>query len=78
MHHQGWYNTYEGKKVSRVAMCEVRSIKKRSRKNPKQNKIVTNNEKKWTVMNPSDVEWKNVAHPVDKTANWCIGGCWFT
>jgi hypothetical protein len=21
---------------------------------------------------------KNVAHPVDRTANWCIGGCWFT
>jgi len=23
-------------------------------------------------------EWKNAAHPVDRTANWCIGGCWFT
>ncbi len=22
-------------------------------------------------------EWKNAVHPVDKTTNWCIGGCWF-
>ncbi len=29
----------------------------------------------WT---PSGADWKNVAHPVDRTANWCIGGCWFT
>jgi hypothetical protein len=21
---------------------------------------------------------KNVAHPMDRTTNWCIGGCWFT
>jgi hypothetical protein len=24
----------------------------------------------WT---PSGVEWKNAAHPVDRTGNWCIG-----
>jgi hypothetical protein len=29
--YQGWYSTYEGKKVNRVTMCEVRSRKKRSR-----------------------------------------------
>jgi hypothetical protein len=22
--------------------------------------------------------WKNAAHPMDRTANWCIGGCWFS
>jgi len=21
---------------------------------------------------------KNTAHSVDRMANWCIGGCWFT
>ncbi len=21
--------------------------------------------------------WENAAHPMDKTANWCIGECWF-
>jgi hypothetical protein len=21
---------------------------------------------------------KNTAHPMDRTSNWCIGGCWFT
>jgi hypothetical protein len=26
---------------------------------------------------PSAAEWKNAAHPVDRTAR-CIGGCWFT
>jgi len=29
----------------------------------------------WT---PSGTEWKNAKHQVDRTANWCIGGCWFT
>ncbi len=29
----------------------------------------------WTS---SGAEWKNAAHLVDRTANWCIGGCWFT
>jgi hypothetical protein len=28
----------------------------------------------WT---PFDVEWKNAAHLMDRTVNWCIGGCWF-
>jgi hypothetical protein len=35
-----------------------------------------NNEKKWIVMNPSDVEWKNAAHLMDRMANYCIGGCY--
>jgi hypothetical protein len=26
----------------------------------------------------NEAEWKNTAHSVDKTANWCTGGCWFT
>jgi len=29
----------------------------------------------WT---PFGVEWKNAAHPVKRTANWCIGGWGFT
>jgi hypothetical protein len=29
----------------------------------------------WT---PSGAKWKNAPHPVDRTANWCIGGCWLT
>jgi len=34
----GWCNTYEGRKVSRVAMCEVRSKEKRSRTKQKKRK----------------------------------------
>jgi len=30
-YYQGWCSTYEGRKVSRVAMCEVRSREKRPR-----------------------------------------------
>jgi hypothetical protein len=33
--YQCWYNTYEGKKVSRVAMCEVRSKEKTTKNKPK-------------------------------------------
>jgi hypothetical protein len=32
LRYQGWYNTYEGKKVSRVSMCEVR-FKEKTTKN---------------------------------------------
>ncbi len=39
---------------------------------------MVNNKKNWIVMNPSDAKWKNITHPLDKTTNWCIGGCWFT
>jgi hypothetical protein len=27
---------------------------------------------------PCNAEWKNVAHPVDRMVNWCIGGWYFT
>ncbi len=39
---------------------------------------VVSSKKKWTVWTPFGAEWKNAAHPVDRTANWCIGGFWFT
>jgi hypothetical protein len=50
-------------------------------------------EKKLNTMVSRKIKWKNTAHPVDKMANWCIGGyyvtlaktrnlctsgCWFT
>ncbi len=58
-------------------MCEVRSREKRPR--TKINKIqwsaTKRNGLRWT---PSGAEWKNATHLVDRTANWCIGGCWFT
>ncbi len=49
-----------------------------SEKNNKEQTKVVRSKKKWTVMNLSHTEWKNADHPVDKTTNWCIGGCWFT
>jgi hypothetical protein len=50
-------------------MCEVRSRENWPRTKKKRNKkVVVGNKKKW----------KNAGHPVDRTANWCIGGCWFT
>jgi hypothetical protein len=52
------YNTYEGKKVDRVAMFEVRSREKTTKNKPPKKNIVVNSEKKWTMMNPFDVEWK--------------------
>jgi hypothetical protein len=54
--------------VSRVVRCEVRSRGKTAAKQKKKGLW-------WTA---SGAEWKNSAHPVDRTANWCIGGCWFT
>jgi hypothetical protein len=62
---------------------------KNSQEQTKQNKMYSDPQRKemdceespsdikWKNV-PSDVEWKNVTHPVDRTANWCIGGCWFT
>jgi hypothetical protein len=35
------------------------------------------NIKKMTMMNLIWHWMKNVTHPVDRTTNWCIGGCWF-
>jgi hypothetical protein len=49
--------------------------KKNSQKKPPKKDIVINSEKKWTVINPSDVEWKKTTHLVDRMTNWCIGGC---
>jgi hypothetical protein len=39
---------------------------------------MVSSKKKWTVMNPIRRRMKNARHPVDRTANWCSGGCWFT
>jgi hypothetical protein len=50
-------------------MCEVRFREKNQEQTQKQ---------KSTMMNPIWRRMKTVAHPVDRTANWCIGGCWFT
>jgi hypothetical protein len=39
-------------------------------------------QKSWPVQcwvnTGSGTGWRNTAHPVDRTANWCTGGCWFT
>ncbi len=60
-------------------MCEVRFTTKRPKTNPQKKNLqwsaTKRNELWWT---PFDIEWKNTAHPVNRTANWCIGGCWFT
>ncbi len=52
----GWYNTYEGRKVSRVAMCEVRSRKNgqepKKKKKKKRKSTVVSSKKKSTVMSP--------------------------
>ncbi len=57
-------------------MCEVRSKEKRPRTKKKiQWLAAKRNGLSWT---PSGAEWKNARHPVDRTANWSIGGCWFT
>jgi hypothetical protein len=51
--YQGWYNIYEGRKVSRVAMCEVRSKEKAAKNNPPHpESTMINNEMKWIGMNP--------------------------
>jgi hypothetical protein len=64
-------------KVNWVAMCEVGSREKITKNKPKKNTMVSS-VKKWTVMNPTNAKWNNVAYPVDKMANWCTNGCWFT
>jgi len=52
----GWCNTYEGKKVSRVAMCEVRSRKngqeQKKKKEKRKKSTVVSSKKKSTVMSP--------------------------
>jgi hypothetical protein len=48
------YNTYEGRKVSKVAMCEVRSREKKKQKTnqKKRESIMISSKKIWTMMNP--------------------------
>jgi hypothetical protein len=41
--YQGWYNTYEGRKVNKV-LC--------ARSGPKKKRPMVSNEKKWIAMNP--------------------------
>jgi len=50
----GWCNTYEGRKVNRVAMCEVRSRKNGQEQKKKKEKksTVVSSKKKSTVMSP--------------------------
>jgi hypothetical protein len=60
-------------------MCEVRGqVQGKTTKNQKEKvqwSAAKRNGLSWT---PSGAEWKNATHPVNRTANWCIGGCWFT
>jgi len=47
------YNTYEDRKVSRVAMCDVKCrIKTTKNKPQKEKKTMLIDEKKWTGMDP--------------------------
>jgi hypothetical protein len=51
----GWCNTYEGRKVSRVATCEVRSRKngqEQKKKRKEKKSTMVSNKKKSTVMSP--------------------------
>ncbi len=49
----GWCNTYDGRKVSRVGMCEVRSRKNGQEPEKKEKKsTVVSSKKKSTVMGP--------------------------
>jgi len=48
----GWCNTYEGRKVSRVAMCEVRSRKNGQEQKKKKKGEWAAGKKKSIVMSP--------------------------
>jgi hypothetical protein len=39
---------------------------------------MVNNKKNGLWWTPSNAEWRNTTHPVDKMMNWCTSGCWFT
>jgi hypothetical protein len=58
-------------------MCEVK-FRGKAAKNQNKKITMVNNKKKWIVMNPIRRRMKNTTHLVDRMANWCIGGCWFT
>ncbi len=78
----GEYNTYEGRKVSKVVMCEVRSREKKTKNKPKEKRKYSD---KWQKEMDSDephptpnektqsIQWTE--RPSD--AKWCIGGRWF-
>jgi hypothetical protein len=72
--YQRWYNTYEGRKVSRVAMCEVRFRKKPVKNKPLTKYTMVSNEKKWTTMNPIRLQMKKRNPPSaqnDQLVHWC-------
>jgi hypothetical protein len=53
------------------------------KKRPKKGKLNVSSQKRLTMvqywlMRGLKLDEKNAAHPIDRTANWCIGGCWFT
>ncbi len=57
-------------------MCEVRSRKTRQEQKKRKKKYSGQQQKEIDCDEPpSGAEWKNATHPVDRTANWCIGGC---
>jgi hypothetical protein len=59
-------------------MCEVRSREKRPR-TKKKKKYNGQQQKEMDCHEPHPAPNEKIArHPVDRTANWCIGGCWFT
>jgi hypothetical protein len=52
------------------------------KKKAKKGKLNVSSQKRLTMvqywlMRGLKLDERNAAHPVDKTANWCIGGCWF-
>jgi hypothetical protein len=59
-------------------MCEVRFREKIDKNKPKKKTTMVSREKNELWSTPFDVKWKNVAHPMYKMANSCIGGYWFT
>jgi len=65
--------------VSWVAMCEFRSKEKTIKNKPKKEKTNDKQGKEMDCDQPHlTTNEKNAAHPVDRTANWWIGGCCFT
>ncbi len=55
----GWCNTYDGRKVSRVGMCEVRSKKNgQEPKKKKEKNTVVSSKKESTVMSPIQRQMK--------------------
>jgi hypothetical protein len=61
--------------MNKVTMCEIKSKEKITKNKPKKKysgwSVVKRYGLWWTSF---DAEWKNIAHPMDKTANWCNGG----